>query len=578
MNRQLLVVSIGPVQSFIAAARKTEDLWSGSHLLSHLARKAIEFLFQKGEEQHRQVEMVYPAVTEDELKKSAPVTERDAASLPNRFVALITGEAGEVAELARETKEAVRKELIDLCRGAINHVFSIKPEDKPLYQQMYQQAERQVDSSLEFFWALEKLPDDRSFEEARSKVERRLAAVKNNRTHPPHGQNGLICTICGERDALCNEKLDDNDPIGKLRQKLEKTWKKRKGSFLKYEGEQEGEGRIQDGEYLCALCLCKRASRELFGKKPFPSVLEIAQDEKYYAILMMDGDDMGKWVSGEKRPDRNDEEDAPGHAMTQLDTYREISRRLSRFAKQTVPQIVQEYEGELVYAGGDDVLAFAPVKNVLSLARELRKAFSDPKRGLDRKATASMGIIIAYCKDPLYRMLNRVRSLEKKAKSFRREDGTSKDAFALAYLARSGEQREVVLPWLVDPQNPGEWTVSHLNYLIDSIKSEVSSTFLFTFSQSFLPLLPREANQEEGKLAVFGKDDPRNEELLEVELKRLLRRALKESDQSAKAESLAKSLVILHRLVPASFQFIQLMEILRILGVKKHEGASAKAG
>src|SRR5690606_25687547 len=134
-----------------------------------------------------------------------------------------------------------------------------------------------------------------------------------------HGQNGLICTICGERDALCNEKLDDNDPIGKLRQKLEKTWKKRKGSFLKYEGEQEGEGRIQDGEYLCALCLCKRASRELFGKKPFPSVLEIAQDEKYYAILMMDGDDMGKWVSGEKRPDRNDEEDAPGHAMTQLD-------------------------------------------------------------------------------------------------------------------------------------------------------------------------------------------------------------------------------------------------------------------
>ena len=124
----------------------------------------------------------------------------------------------------------------------------------------------------------------------------------------------------------------------------------------------------------------------------------------------------------------------------------------------------------------------------------------------------------------------------------------------------------------------GEWTVSHLNYLIDSIKSEVSSTFLFTFSQSFLPLLPREANQEEGKLAVFGKDDSRNKELLEVELKRLLRRALKESDQSAKAESLAKSLVILHRLVPASFQFIQLMEILRILGVKKHEGASAKAG
>ncbi|MFO7291437.1 MAG: type III-B CRISPR-associated protein Cas10/Cmr2, partial [Bacillota bacterium] len=256
-----------------------------------------------------------------------------------------------------------------------------------------------------------------------------------------------------------------------------------------------------------------------------------------------------------------------------------ISRRLSRFARQTVPHIVKKYGGELVYAGGDDVLAFVPIKNVLSLARELRQAFSDSKRGLDEKATASMGIVIAYCKDPLYRMLNRVRSLEKKAKSFwRGKNGPSKDAFALAYLARSGEQREVVLPWLVDPQNPDEWTVSHLNNLIDSIKSEVSSTFLFTFSQSFLPLLPREADREEGKLAVFGKGDPRNEELLEVELKRLLRRALKESAQETKAESLAKSLVKLHRVVPTSFRFIQLLEILRILGVKEREGASAKTG
>lgn len=567
MNRQLLVVSIGPVQSFIAAARKTEDLWSGSYILSYLVRKAIEFLYQKGEELDRKVEMVYPAVTRNDLKNSETQSERDAASLPNRFVTLIEGEPHEVAELARETEEAVRKELIDLCHRAICHVFPKKMEKEALFQQ----AEKQVNSSLEFFWALEKLPNEQSFEDTRNKVEKRLAAVKNNRSYPPHEQNGLICTICGERDALCGEKLDDNDPIGEMRRKLRKTWDNREGSFRQYEGAEEGEGRIQNGEYLCALCLCKRASRELFNEKPFPSVLEIALEKKYYAILMMDGDDMGKWVSGEKKLEQYT-------TRNQLDTNREISRRLSRFAKQTVPHIVKKYGGELIYAGGDDVLAFAPIKNVLSLARELRKAFSDPERGLDKKATASMGIVIAYYKDPLYRMLNRVRSLEKKAKNFRRENEPSKDAFALAYLARSGEQREVVLPWLVDPQNPEEWTTSHLDNLIDSIKSEVSSTFLFTFSQSFLPLLPREADREDGKLAVFGKGDPRNEELLEVELKRLLRRALKVSGQEAKAESLAKSLVKLHQVVPTSFQFIQLLEILRILGVKEHEGASAKTG
>ena len=38
MTRHLLAVSIGPVQEFIAAARKTRDLWYGSALLSDVAR------------------------------------------------------------------------------------------------------------------------------------------------------------------------------------------------------------------------------------------------------------------------------------------------------------------------------------------------------------------------------------------------------------------------------------------------------------------------------------------------------------------------------------------------------------
>ncbi len=38
----LLTLSIGPVQSFIAAARSTSDLWAGSHLLARLAWEAIK--------------------------------------------------------------------------------------------------------------------------------------------------------------------------------------------------------------------------------------------------------------------------------------------------------------------------------------------------------------------------------------------------------------------------------------------------------------------------------------------------------------------------------------------------------
>ncbi len=40
MKSHLIALSIGPVQDFIAAARRTRDLWFGSHMLSEIAKAA----------------------------------------------------------------------------------------------------------------------------------------------------------------------------------------------------------------------------------------------------------------------------------------------------------------------------------------------------------------------------------------------------------------------------------------------------------------------------------------------------------------------------------------------------------
>lgn len=42
MSDHLLAVHIGPVQEFIAAARRCQDLWYGSHLLGTLATHAAD--------------------------------------------------------------------------------------------------------------------------------------------------------------------------------------------------------------------------------------------------------------------------------------------------------------------------------------------------------------------------------------------------------------------------------------------------------------------------------------------------------------------------------------------------------
>ena len=48
MTWHLFVISIGSVQDFIAAARRTRDLWIGSHLLSEISKAAAKAIAEEG--------------------------------------------------------------------------------------------------------------------------------------------------------------------------------------------------------------------------------------------------------------------------------------------------------------------------------------------------------------------------------------------------------------------------------------------------------------------------------------------------------------------------------------------------
>lgn len=48
--KYLLSISIGPVQDFIATARRSRDLWFGSWLLSEISKAAAKYIYEhKGE-------------------------------------------------------------------------------------------------------------------------------------------------------------------------------------------------------------------------------------------------------------------------------------------------------------------------------------------------------------------------------------------------------------------------------------------------------------------------------------------------------------------------------------------------
>lgn len=112
-------------------------------------------------------------------------------------------------------------------------------------------------------------------------------------------------------------------------------------------------------------------------------------EEIYFAVLALDGDSIGKWVSGEKTPTFKTQLSAEAVAYFQdnapslLGTQRPISpsyhlqfsEALSNFALRCVSPIVEVFDGQLIYAGGDDVVALLPADTALACAQALRMAF-----------------------------------------------------------------------------------------------------------------------------------------------------------------------------------------------------------
>jgi CRISPR-associated protein Cmr2 len=215
-----------------------------------------------------------------------------------------------------------------------------------------------------------------------------------------------------------------------------------------------------------------------------------ARPAKYYALLYMDGDHMGRWLSGThaglatlgdilhpkiRAALQNDPNWGSILVTKRLITpavHAAISQALGHFAMRVVPHIVEErYPGRLVYAGGDDVLALVPLEDALAVARELRAAFSGHIRFVNGnlevclkdavtgyvewgngvfltmgpQATASMGMVFTHHLQPLDLALQAVRRAEHAAKHH-----YGRNALAVEVLKRSGEAITVGTNWSYD--------------------------------------------------------------------------------------------------------------------------------
>ena len=92
----LLQISVGPVQEFIAAARRTRDLWFGSSMLSEISKAAAKAVKDAG------AELIFPApnVPGKDLEPDSDL------NVANVILARASGDDQAMNALAERAREA----------------------------------------------------------------------------------------------------------------------------------------------------------------------------------------------------------------------------------------------------------------------------------------------------------------------------------------------------------------------------------------------------------------------------------------------------------------------------------------
>ncbi len=499
MSGYLLLLSIGPVQDFIAQARRTRDLWYGSHLLSELSRAAARAIVgAKGT-------LIFPALAQGdaELQPCAgplrPDTDQPPLSVANKILAELAVGV-DPAAIAAGARDAVRQHWQALAAQVQGRVEGLAaPGTEAVWQE-------QVASLLEIgatWCALD--GTDGGYRAARHRLERALAARKNLRDFGQWTQTrsgAPKSSLDGARVSVLLEK--GRDPKKSLKYRIQPTEQLDAVGLIKRAGGEPDQfvplhniaaapwlnaarercsakldalatacaqvqvPRVVRPDLPCAQAFgfdatvltasrLKPLSKEMavaghtldpigFGRdhvRPVLNAMRGREPPPYLACLLADGDAMGKAIDQMRSPQE----------------HCDFSRALSGFAVAARDVVEKEHCGLLVYAGGDDVLALLPVETAAACADTLRHSFNEVmktacKAILDRGAplpTLSVGIGVGHVMDGLAWLLELSRRAERMAKQPPSRDGQGRNALAMILAKRAGGERSWRSSWTHDP-------------------------------------------------------------------------------------------------------------------------------
>ena len=405
-----------------------------------------------------------------------------------------------------------------------------------------------------------------------------LAVSKLRKSVTRLPETGEKCHLCGEFEVLHHKKYSGDISADEYKENTKDFWSKLK---IAWDGDEKNNlgYNLNKNEKLCSICLTKRMAYQALesdkahilssffkDKKGFPSTTDIAlishfereekrqkisisnekrkaiaqkihekaddktdNHDRYFAILLMDGDNMGKLVNGETlastwesvmHPEIFERLKKPEFERKYYDNWKEIfekhntrlltpaihaaiSESLGDFSLYGVASIIKKHHGTLIYAGGDDVCAVLPVEASLKAAQEIQQYYTSTYKFIQKdkppedvaaswspapgKLSINLGkgagisisaaILICHHKESLSQMIADAQHLLKE----RAKKEAGRNACAIELRKRSGGSRYFVRKWTDDQA----WTsFSEIGEAIKSKnKAQVSSSVVYRLEQ-----------------------------------------------------------------------------------------------
>ena len=485
MNKLLHIFTFSPVQGFISNSRRLSDLYHSSLLLSTLTENLMKVI------KDLNTEIIYPVLVEDGqglanypnrivFLADGCICEdvvKKFQELWERVYEITLREVLDRVGISKEEKEKIREQAkLQLENYFRAYCECTNSEELKKWKEKLKQklGEDYDDYAVAYDW-----------------TERKLGALKSKKHYEPFvdaytyngGKHPDGCTLCGERAHLAVnwKKFKENlqkdikhylkegeklcgvclvkrfafyylkrqifpsvhdianakfkDELKDFEEKYPDRASNLKSLLQQYMGEEKPRDHLW--EYNAELFDIEELERIKREEEDLSLVIDdlirelrwiynnefLSKPSKnYFAIIISDGDSMGDWLGLNSKIRKE---------KLERNFHKEFSRALSNYAREIKSLESNEKFGlRIVYAGGDDVLAVADLREFLDFAEKLNTIF---KEKVGENASVSAGIVIGHQKDNLAYLLNEAGKAEKKAKSVK-----GKSAFCITVIPRGG--------------------------------------------------------------------------------------------------------------------------------------------